>query len=120
VIYELKIHINLNLKRMIKRITLCLFFIIIFGCDVQKALTDKWNGKTKQELILAEGAPNWTDDDTMGGEILVYQKRANRAVARGANGRSWTENILHLEKTMYYVNKEGKIYNIIFKAEPLE
>jgi hypothetical protein len=83
-------------------------------------LTEKWNGKTKQELIQLEGAPSWIDDDTMGGEILVYEKRMNRTVSRSANGRSWTENVLHLDKTMYYVNKEGKIYNVIFKTEPLE
>lgn len=120
VIYELKFHINLNLKRMIKRITICLLLLIIFGCNVQKALTEKWNGKTKKELILAEGAPSWIDDDTMGGEILVYQERKNRTVSRGANGRTWMENVLHLDKTMYYVNNEGKIYNVIFKTEPIE
>lgn len=105
---------------MMKKITLCLFVALFFACNVQKALTEKWNGKTKQELIQLEGAPSWIDDDTMGGEILVYEKRMNRTVSRSANGRSWTENVLHLDKTMYYVNKEGKIYNVIFKTEPLE
>ncbi len=105
---------------MMKKITMCLFLMLFFSCNVQKALMEKWNGKTKQELIQTEGAPSWIDDDSLGGEILVYEKRANKPVSRGANGRSWTENVLHLDKTMYYVNKDGEIYNVIYKSEPLE
>lgn len=91
----------------------------MLGCNVSKDLTQKWTGKTAQELVVKEGPPARKTSDENGGQIYIYEKTRKGTVSKGANGRSWTETAYFLEKTMYYVNAEGKIYNVLFTSDTL-
>jgi hypothetical protein len=77
-----------------------------------------WGGKTKQELVAKMGPPAHTNSDEKGGEILTYERKVLRNVQVLRYHRYVTEQRLHLEKTMFYLDTAGKVYNVINDYQP--
>ncbi|WP_196893472.1 hypothetical protein [Aureivirga marina] len=102
------------------KIALLLIVISFTSCkSSQSLLTEQWQGKVKTELIQKKGAPDWTDDDGQGGKILVYSKRITKQKDVSGNASGVWRDQLFTRKEMYFVNSEGKIYNILVQDEPL-
>jgi hypothetical protein len=79
-----------------------------------------WAGKTKQEVVAKMGPPLRTASDEKEGEILIYERNETRDVSVLRNNRYVLEPKLHLVKTMFYLDKAGKVYNIVADAQPIQ
>jgi len=77
-----------------------------------------WVGSTKGDLYQSWGPPSRVTDDGQGGEILIYESSVRLAQQPGTITSNYgqinyttPQNNGYVRSRMFYVNKEGKIYN---------
>ncbi len=109
------------------RLLIILSFFLTSACTSIKsgAVADSttkqtWVNLPKKELVAQLGPPNRTNSDENGGEIYTYEKRDMRNIIVHKDGKSVFESHLFLAETFYYIDKEGKIYNVKTQAQPIK
>lgn len=107
-----------------KNIILLLFFLLSFiQCgSIMEDMNKSWIGKTKQDIIMKYGPIEKEDSDGQNGKIYTYEERIKKSGGvEYFNGKPVGNKPDYFvnRRTMFYVNAEGKVYNILVKDDEL-
>lgn len=105
--------------KQIKLLVVGLLFMAMSCKSTEQVFAEKWNGKSKSELVLEKGKARSVEDDLNGGEIHTYFSRITKRVDIASGKGVWRDK-LFMRKEIYFFNSEGVIYNVKVIDEPLE
>lgn len=101
---------------MKKTFVFLVLHLLLISCSQTKILTEKWAGKTKEELVQKKGPPQRVGSDEIGGEILVYEETGSTSSyepvwVNGKYEQVWVSGSSN-NTMLFYINNKGIIYKV--------
>ena len=94
-------------------------FLLTFCMSCAAFLPEKWEGKTKKELVQKHGAANQTFSDENGGEIYLYSSYNMQKVSVWKDNKYVYEDQKMNTTIQYFIDKIGVIYKSLRKVTPV-